>query len=124
MPCCTYESHLCYLLNMGAAFLAVLIVGLGLIVALCAKLELPRTVWMAYIAALILAVGGCAGQLYWFGAETSGVPNWAGDANPYVFAALFGIGIILGVFNSFATLALWARRRQERARPEASRSEP
>ena len=64
------------------------------------------------------------GTLSWLDAETSGSANFAGSVNPFIWAGLFTIGMIIMFVNSIVVIS--ARSSQKAAaaeeKPETSGS--
>ena len=101
---------------MSVTILSLLIIMLGIAAALKLSAVTAQRLILAFVAALLLGLVGCAGSLSWLNAETSGRANWASDTNPYLFAAMFGLSTILATTTAFLALALFLKKRSERPR--------
>lgn len=89
---------------MGLEFLAliVIIIGFGLSFKLKGKAARSARKWFAIGVALML--GGCLGSLSWLGAETRGSSNFATAVNPFIWAGMFVIGLLVMFINSLQVI--------------------
>ena len=97
---------------MGLEFLLLPLIVVGAVVAFRQRGDAGRRArkWLGF--GIVASVGGCAGSLSWLGAETSGRSGGITDVNPYLFAALFVIGI---VFMSIGAIIALTGRASARA---------
>lgn len=91
--------------------LVVVVVGIGLSCKLKGPAARKARKW--YVISLLLALGGCMGTLSWLDAETSGSANFAGSVNPFIWAGLFTIGMLIMFVNSI--MVIGARSSQKAA---------
>jgi|GEM_PF-6163417 len=102
---------------MAMELLAVIVILIGIALSFTLKGEAARRARKWYVISLALALGGCLGSLSWLDAETSGQQNFASGFNPFIFAGMFVIGMLVMFFNSLQVFK--ARADQKSAGPNA-----
>jgi hypothetical protein len=80
---------------LAVEFLLLIFVLVGGVLAFRRRGAVARRARRFLLAGLVAGLTGCVGALSWLGAETSGRSNPFHEVNPYLWTALFGVGLLL-----------------------------
>ncbi len=84
--------------------LALVLIILGFALSFKLKGQAARRARKWFVIGLALVLGGCLGSLSWLNAETSGSNSFANAINPFIWAALFVIGVLVLFVNSLQVI--------------------
>jgi len=106
---------------MGGALILLIIIA-GVFYAFKLRGPALKRSLKVYGVGVVLSLGGCLGSLAWLDGETSGNTNFANEVNPYYFAALFGIGVLVLIVNSALNAREWRRSKADSASASLNQS--
>jgi drug/metabolite transporter (DMT)-like permease len=84
--------------------LALVLIILGFVLSFKLKGQAARQARKWFVIGLALALGGCLGSLSWLNAETSGNSSFANSINPFFWAGLFVVGVLVLFVNSLQVI--------------------
>jgi cytochrome bd-type quinol oxidase subunit 2 len=84
--------------------LALVLIILGFALSFKLKGQAARRARKWFLIGLALALGGCLGSLGWLNAETSGNSSFANAINPFFWAGLFVVGVLVLFVNSLQVI--------------------
>ena len=107
---------------MGLELFLLPLIVVGAVVAFRLRGAAGRRARKMLLFGFVASLGGCVPSLSWLGAETSGRGNAVSDINPYLFLALFVLGVLVMAAGAVTALAGRADQKPTSA-PESSRED-